>query len=256
MKRLLLSDMSGFILRPNLPEAKVKSLLIGENNDNTTQFLINNGIECVQLKANPLLDEETKNHADMLCSYCGNGRFVFSQNDSAANLLKNEYNAEISVQEGIMKPYPTDIALNACFINKYLLCREASLSALLKTHCLNNSIKIINTKQGYSKCSVCVVNENSVITEDEGIAYLLNNYQCGVLLLNRGGVYLSDRHCGFIGGCSGLLDKNVMFFNGDVKKHSQYAEIKDFLGKRNIEIICSENPRLTDFGGLIPFLEE
>lgn len=248
--------MSGFIVKPNLPESKVKSVLLGENNEIVRAFLNDNGIECIELKANPYLDEETNNHADMLCSYSGNGSFIFSQKDAAADKLIKEYNAVVSIQEGICSPYPSDVALNACFLNKYLLCREASLSVLLKSYCRKSNMDIINTKQGYAKCSVCVVNENSVITEDEGITYLLKKYQCDVLLLKSGGVYLSDRHCGFIGGCSGLVEKNVLFFNGDVKRHPQYAEIKDFLIKRNIDIICSENPRLTDFGGFIPFYED
>lgn len=248
--------MSGFIVKPNLPEGKVKSVILGEKNQIVRTFLNDNGIECIELKANPLLDEETNNHADMLCSYCGNGSFIFSQKDAAADKLTGEYNAEVTIQKGISSPYPRDVALNACFLNKYLLCREASLSVLLKSHCSNSNIAVINTKQGYAKCSVCVVNENSVIIEDEGIAYLLNNYQYDVLLLKRGGVYLSDRHCGFIGGCSALVDKNVLFFNGDVKSHPQYAEIKEFLHMRKIDMICAENPRLTDFGGFIPFYEE
>lgn len=248
--------MSGFTVNANLPGSKVKSVLLGENNEIVRTYLTGNGIECIELKINPLLDEETNNHADMLCSYCGNGSFIFSQKDAAVDTLIKEYNADVSIQKGICSPYPCDVALNACFLNKYLLCREVSLSALLKSYCSKNKIDIINTKQGYSKCSVCVVNEKSVITEDEGIAYLLKKYQFDVLLLNRGGVYLSDRHCGFIGGCSGLVNKNVLFFNGDVKSHPQYAEIKDFLIKRNIEIICSATPHLTDFGGFIPFYEE
>ncbi len=248
--------MSGFIVNPNLPASKVKSILLGENNQSISNYFCSNGIESIELKKNPLLDAETNNHADMLCSYCGNGHFILSQNDSAAEELVNKYNAVVFVQEGIMSPYPSDIALNACFLNEYLLCRESSLSVLLKSYCNDHKIEIINTKQGYSRCSVCLVNERSAITEDVGIACLLKKYQFDVLLLNRGGVYLSDKHCGFIGGCSGLVDKNVLFFNGDVKSHPQYADIKDFLNIRNIDIICSENPRLTDFGGFIPFFEE
>ncbi len=248
--------MARFIILPNLPEKKVKAALIGENKDNTAEFLQNIGIVCHTLKKNALLDGETCDHADMLCSYCGNGTFVLSQSDEISGVLTDRYNADVYVEKGIKAPYPHDIALNACFINKFLLCREIALSQYLKNFCNNNAVRIINTKQGYSKCSVCVVNSNSVITEDEGIAYLLKNYQFNVLLIKRGGVYLSGKHYGFIGGCSGLVSENVMYFNGDIKKHPQYNEIADFLNNRKIDLIYNEKMILTDFGGFIPFFEE
>lgn len=248
--------MAGFIKLPNLPEGTVKAALIGENNSITADFLQRIGVECYFLKKNVLLDDETRNHADMLCSYCGNGRFILSQNDEISDVLTNKYKADINIEKGIKAPYPHDIALNACFIDKYLLCRENALSQYLKDFCINNDIKIIDTKQGYSKCSVCVVNANSVITEDEGIAYLLKKYQYDVLLIKRGAVYLSDKHCGFIGGCSGLISKNTMYFNGDIKKHPQYDDIADFLKSRKIDIVYNEKINLTDFGGFIPFYEK
>ena len=43
-------------------------------------------------------------------------------------------------------------------------------------------MNIFDSKQGYSKCSICVVNENAIITEDNGIARLLKNSQIDVII--------------------------------------------------------------------------
>ena len=58
----------------------------------------------------------------------------------------------------------------------------------------------INVSQGYSKCSLCIVNENSVITEDDGIAEVLKRHNMDVLKISAGDVLLSGLDYGFLGG--------------------------------------------------------
>lgn len=247
--------MNRFITHPNLPERSVKHALIGAEHEQTREFLSGIGVKTTELNRNYLLDEETRNHADMLASYCGNGKFILSQKDEQVENELIKYGADIITEAGISAPYPHDIALNACFLKDKLVCNINNVSKTLLEHCKKNGITVINTRQGYSKCSVCVVNEKSVITEDLGIASLLKKYQIDVLLLKSGGVYLSDKHTGFIGGSTALIERNRLFFNGDVTKHPQYSEIREFLKLHQTEMIYTNKYKLTDFGGLIPFYE-
>lgn len=250
-----MTKMSDFIITPNIPRGDVKRALIGENHEETALFLDRLGIKTDIIKRNSDFDAETANHADMLASYLGNGEFVFSQSDGVTDKLKNEFGARVTIEKGGHAPYPYDVALNACFIGDKLICNSKHLSKKIHEHCIENGIEIIHTNQGYSKCSVCVVSENAVITIDIGIACLLNNYQIDVLFVSSKGIYLSEVHNGFIGGASALIGEKTLFFNGDIKKHPNYSDIKGFLNKHNIEHIYDDKLKLTDFGGLIPYLE-
>ena len=64
--------------------------------------------------------------------------------------------------DGVGK-YPLDAAYNAAIVGKFaILCEKYADKILLET--LNDEgFNIINTKQGYAKCSVCIVDENSII---------------------------------------------------------------------------------------------
>ena len=55
---------------------------------------------------------------------------------------------------------------------------------------------------------------------------------------------------GFIGGASGKVG-NLILFNGDLRKHSNYKEIKDFIERRGVSIKYFEGYPLTDIGSII-----
>ena len=45
--------------------------------------------------------------------------------------------------------------------------------------------EIINVKQGYAKCSICVVSDNAIITADKGIAKAAIQNRIDVLEITR-----------------------------------------------------------------------
>ena len=120
----------------------------------------------------------------------------------------------------------------------------------------SNNIEIIHAKQGYSKCSLCIVSDNAVITEDNGLAHLLKNYQFDVLLITSGDIYLSDAHCGFLGGASCKVSQDKMYFSGDLSSHKDFESIVNFLDFYNVKPIYNKSRKLTDFGGIIPLTEK
>ena len=113
---------------------------------------------------------------------------------------------------------------------------------------------MINVKQGYCKCSICIVDDNSIITSDEGIYKEVIKYGIDCLLIQKGHIDLFELDYGFIGGCSGLIsDKTLMFF-GDIKKHPDYNKINTFVSSKNKTIISLSDENLLDLGSLIPLL--
>lgn len=141
--------------------------------------------------------------------------------------------------------------LNCALIGKRLLCNEKYLAPEIRAFCETENIQILHTNQGYSKCSVCILDDNAVITDCSSIACLLKNCQIDVLEVKPGYVVLSDKHYGFIGGASGKLNEHQIYFSGDISKHPDFEAINRFLKKHGFEPVFNKNRPLNDFGGFI-----
>lgn len=148
--------------------------------------------------------------------------------------------------------YPNNIQYNVCIFGKYAMHNfKYTDKEILNYLDKNNYIKI-NIKQGYSKCSTCIVNENSIITSDEGIYNTVKQYGIDCLLIENGHIDLFELNYGFIGGCSGLISSNELAFYGDITKHPDYDRILNFVNSKNIKIICLSDEKLLDLGSIIP----
>jgi hypothetical protein len=140
-------------------------------------------------------------------------------------------------------------------VGKRLICNPRFTDIVLLEHCASEGIEIINVKQGYAKCSVCVVDENSIITADIGIANAAESVGLSVLRISAGYICLPGHECGFIGGCCGKLAPDIMAFCGDLSTHPDHKSIDAFLRERGVfaESLC--RGQLTDIGGMIPLAE-
>ena len=73
----------------------------------------------------------------------------------------------IKGQNNIDSKYPYDVWYNATALKDYVICNKAYTD---KTILDSHNKEIINVKQGYSKCNICIVDNNAIITSDNGIA--------------------------------------------------------------------------------------
>lgn len=235
---------------PILPKKRIKKCLIGQRYSNEIRELEQLAIECIAIPSLSSLENEISNHADMLCFNCGNGNLLV-QSDVAGELDVALRGYNVIPVNDIFSPYPNDVKLNSAFLGKHLLCNSKFIAPQLKAFCEKYSIEIINTNQGYSKCSVCVISNQAVITEDDGIACLLKNYQYNVLKITPGFIALSEKHSGFIGGATAKISSNELYVSGDISKHPDYNDIKSFSEYYNVSLIYNDCRKLTDFGGMI-----
>lgn len=235
---------------PLIPKNKISSCIIGERYYNEIKELRSLGIKCITIPENKALSDEISSHADILCFSCGNGNMLAEKSVAGELELKlPDYNI-IPVGE-ISSPYPDDVGLNAFFSGRHLLCNSKYIKKELSDFCRDNNIEIIHTNQGYTKCSVCAVADNAIITEDDAIPSLLNFYQYDVLKISKGFVQLSDSHYGFIGGAAAMISDTELYISGDISAHPDYERIKAFTDKYNVSLIYNKNRPLTDFGGII-----
>lgn len=243
-----------FVKNPNLPKKRTKDCIIGSTYTEEIKELTELGMNCIKLSRLPTLDYEIDSHADIQIFNKGSGNLVISC--EAGEKLKERLNDfNLTIEKDIKSPYPNDIKLNAAFIGNKIICNKNFVSKGIITFANENNIEIIHTKQGYSRCSLCIVNENAVITEDHGLTSLLNIYQFDVLKIKPGKIHLSEAHSGFIGGASAKISEKEMYFSGDVSKHPDFDKIKAFLDNYNISMAYNKSRQLTDFGGIIQLTE-
>ena len=207
-------------------------------------------------------------HPD-LCDYIANsGHFIhtFSEVRTASELVANHPDVllcklgarpESPIYEGApneLSPlYPGDCRYNAActgkfFIHKLDVTNADFLDAAKASS--GDELQLINVRQGYAKCSTVIVDEDSIITYDKGIAKPCEAAGMNVLLVEPGFVKLRGANTGFIGGASGRIDDKIVF-NGDLSAHPNFREIAGFIEERGLGCKWFGLYELEDIGSII-----
>lgn len=220
--------------------------------DKTVYNLENYGLHLIPTVKIDTLYDAIATHADVQIHYLGGNRFVCAPEvfDYYRNRLSDEVRL-IKGSLGLKAEYPYDIGYNVTALDKFAICnsRYTATEILLEYRCASK--EILNVKQGYSKCSVCVVNGNAIITADTGIAKTAAKHNIDVLKINSGYIKLRNMNYGFIGGATGLINENVLAVNGDIKTHHDADLITQFCKKHNVELYPLKDGALTDIGTVI-----
>lgn len=241
---------------PNLPTAQVKCVVIAGESNIINESLNKLSIKVLNCETNPSLENSINNHADMLVYHFGDIGIILS---SEQTFLFNDLSIlkySVKYTKSIIKsPYPNDVYLNAARLGKYLICNPKLVAREILAAAEYDGLKIISVNQGYSKCSICVINELSIITDDRGIAHACESKGINTLLISKGSIKLNGHNYGFIGGCTGLIDKNRLAFCGNINKHKDYNQILNFLNKHGIEPVNLYEGDLLDIGGILPIMQ-
>ena len=248
--------MSGrFLINPNLPQNKVTTVFADVDNNALKSVFNKFAIKVVSATENKLLDAPISKHADILANYVGKSTFLADINQVELCNFIEDYDGKSVLIDNIQSPYPNDCLLNFADIGDYIICNKSILTEQIVKYLPKK--EIIDVKQGYSKCSVCICNHNTVITDDISIYNALLQYDnINSLLVEKGSVRINEYNYGFIGGCCGLIDKNLLLFNGDLSTHTDFDKIEKFLYDNNVKYIDVKNKPLTDIGSIIPIIEK
>ena len=248
--------MSGrFLINPNLPQNKVTTVFADVDNNALKSIFNKFAIKVVSATENKLLDAPISKHADILANYVGKSTFLADINQVELCNFIEDYDGKSVLIDNIQSPYPNDCLLNFADIGDYIICNKSILTEQIVKYLPKK--EIIDVKQGYSKCSVCICNHNTVITDDISIYNALLQYDnINSLLVEKGSVRINEYNYGFIGGCCGLIDKNLLLFNGDLSTHTDFDKIEKFLYDNNVKYIDIKGKPLTDIGSIIPITEK
>ena len=226
---------------------KNKVILDSRISKSSVVTLLNMGFEPIFIPKSPYLQEPVSAHPDMSVAKIGKRLFVAKGTE---HLFYEEDCIECNMEER-MHLYPDDIAFNCAVVGNYVFCKKDYLDKEILKYLEENDFNIINTKQGYAKCSTCVVSDNAIITEDDNIVECALNAGIDALKIRKGYVKLDGYDYGFIGGASGLLNKNLLCFNGCIENHHDFSAIRNFCLKHNVELLSLNNEPLYDVGSII-----
>ncbi len=247
--------MMNFIKCPNLPQKSVTSLICGSDDERIMSFFAAQGINVLKSEINPDIAQPVSFHADMACLHLGDDIIISDKRQTILMSSLEKMGMTVhKTAESIRGKYPSDIKLNVAVVGDFAIGNfkyaDTALSELLKNKTL------LNVKQGYSKCSVLVLNESAVITDDESIYKISSDNGIDSLLIRKGDISLDGYDYGFIGGASGKITPDTVIFFGDIEKHRDFDSICLFLKKNGCRYACTDSGKLRDIGGIIALTEE
>ena len=236
----------------------MRYLLIDERMRNIEkQTLKNLGYKLIEIKKSTKVYPEISSHVDIFA--CKVKNKIIAEK-SFYNILKSKVkNNEILISGDttISFDYPNDIKYNVCIVGNKAIHNFKYTDSKLAQELNKNNFELINVKQGYSNCSIAVIDENSIILNDRGLYNTLKNSSLDILFLD----YIPDiklfdengkksKKNGFIGGAISRIGDNVVVF-GDLDKIDCYEKIRNFIKKRDLNIIEFKKLDVVDYGGAI-----
>ncbi len=237
---------------PNLPKSKVSLFAVMDGFDALSSALKNLGAELIYVKKDNVFEPRESNHPDMHIHHLGGNKIMLYGDDTylREEFIKKGFEVILAADRKSGQ-YPKSAALNALRIGNMLLCNLKSIDSNLHIFAEKNGIEVIACRQGYARCSTCIVSENAVITSDPSVAKALKG-RVEVLEISRGQIKLGNGYDGFIGGASSMIDKYTLAFFGDITEHSDYINIKSFLSNHSVLPVNLIGGELIDVGTIIP----
>jgi len=191
------------------------------------------------------LPSPVSSHCDMLIydmgEYLLTYREYYEKNENRFDGIKVICSEKIPSEH-----YPNDIALNALKLNGKIY----SLLSHTANEIIAAGLPVQNVKQGYARCSVCVVDSRTIITADSSIAYAAENDGIKVVRISAGDILLPGYGYGFIGGAS-FTDDGTVYFFGDLSMHPDGKKITAAIENCGKNVISLIDGQLCDFGGAL-----
>ncbi len=211
-----------------------------------TDFLDYKNIKYLKTIDNPNLDKRISDHPDLSLFKLDDKNIVVDESvhDYYKKYLKN---INLIKGEKVGSKYPLDAIYNIVrFKNFYIHNNftEKNISLYFD----QKNIKHLFIKQGYTRCSMLVFNEN-LLTSDMGIFKKLKNI-LPITLLKEENIPLDGFDQGFLGGCFGKIDEKTLLFNGNIERLNSYDIIKNIVVKENLNLLYPDT-NLIDTGSLI-----
>ncbi len=217
--------------------------------------LLSYGFQPILMPSASYLSKSVSAHPDMLL-FIGFGRLFchkkyYEENQELMNRIAELAECKLSLSdEPTGEKYPFDVLFNACLLGNRLICNTNTVSRLILAAAEDAGCEIIHVSQGYTKCSICQVSENALITSDKGIAIACQNAGIDTLTVSEGHISLPPYEYGFIGGAGGFCG-NTVCFCGCILDHPDRDAIRSFCKAHGKNALSLSDEKLYDVGSLI-----
>ncbi len=217
--------------------------------DDAAKTLAQGGFELLHSYENKAVAPPLWYHADMQLCALSDGKYISSPEcwDYYKNIVEKDNilrgNTYLSCN------YPADIAYNilvskSCAIGNFKYTDPLLLENL-------KGKKLINISQGYAGCTICQISDFGYITSDRGVHKALVSEGLDVLLINHGGIILKGYDCGFIGGSSVMLSRDILAVNGNAEALPDYDNIRSFCLNYGVSLLSLSNKPVADIGSFV-----
>ena len=246
---LLVGDFMNFIDTPYLPKKEVCLFIADTEIENKT---------VIKPPSIDILPYSLRRHADL-------GIVIISKRKAVCSPESYTYYKDalspygFEIIEGkthIGSHYPYDSAYNIGIVGKKCFLNKSVCDELLYEILISEGYEIIQVKQGYTKCSICPIDENSFITADVSIFKEGIKRDMDVLLISNDKISLPGFSNGFWGGCTGMGNSFELFVNGDISSLPSKDDIEKFLERKSIKIKKLKEGEVIDIGSIIPLMTD
>lgn len=224
------------------------------------EYIKSLGYEIIENKFNLKTYDEISSHPDIyyakvenIC-FAESGRVIDGFNMLAGNAV-------------VGKTYPEDVPYNVALVGRNAVHNFKYTDKNVLAYLKGADFNFVQVEQGYSKCSTCVLTDNSCIVSDIGIARALIDTEVDVLyvsepdikLLKRTNTIFIDEERmrfeysdmkGFIGGAMVRLGNEVILF-GDVANLVNGGKIQKFIESKGLKFHDFKGLDIIDYGGVI-----
>lgn len=195
------------------------------------------------------LPEPVSSHPDMIFYPLPDGKILvgrdyYNINREFFSALSNAFVLDEKTPSG---EYPFDVRFDCLGVNNVLYGKNGFVSEMI----MKRYSSFVPVSQGYTRCSVALLNENCAVTADRGIASALKNNGIDVLVIRPEHIELKGYGCGFIGGSGAPLGGGVYGFFGNLFSHPDGEMIAEFAHRHKIKAVSLSGGPLSDNGGLL-----
>ena len=197
-----------------------------------------------------ILKGAVKTHPDMSLFKYDKDTLIASQEsfDYYNEIFKGTKINIINADEDPHEKYPSDVKFNALRAGEHLICKkDVCAESIIKRFDVN---KIINSSQGYVKCSVIDVGSEYFASDDKYLYEIIKSLGQKCILLDKGFVKIKDYDYGFIGGASGYA-RDKIFLTGKIINEANRIRLEEFSREINKELIYLTEYDIFDIGTLM-----
>ena len=223
-------------------------------NEEVKKYFIDLGYDIIKVKKHDNIYNEISSHTDIFCVKIDDT--VIYEKGSLSGKINDKYTIEYG--DKVDNSYPKCAIYNVCTIDNYAIHNFDITDITVFEILIDKGYNLIHVKQGYSNCSILSLGNKCCITSDMGIYSILIDNDFDVLYIDQSELdiklfsdnFVYSDMCGFIGGCSCVMNDTVIFF-GDIDKLKCKNRLVDYIYSKGFKIKDFKNMDVIDYGSCI-----